>query len=188
MTIPRPCIDMQNVGYNVEWSQELTLDESLDEYVKAAMLIEILAASGRLPLAPGFDRTVFDLSVGYDLAGITGERVPAFIDGLMDATATVERLRREIPAELGAFARPADFRDRALRHAHALDLPRLPAREIERIVRYLQRRARPALHRQAQPDAARRRRRSAASSTTCSATTRSACRRRPSSATRAGRR
>ena len=24
LTIPRPCIDMQTVGYNVEWSQELT--------------------------------------------------------------------------------------------------------------------------------------------------------------------
>ena len=29
LEIPRPCIDAQNIGFNVEWSQELTLDESL---------------------------------------------------------------------------------------------------------------------------------------------------------------
>src|SRR5512141_1609526 len=48
LTIPRPCIDVQTVGYNIEWSQELTLAESLDEYVKASMLIAILAHSGRI--------------------------------------------------------------------------------------------------------------------------------------------
>src|SRR5690348_9874823 len=29
LKIPRPCIDMTNVGYNVEWSQELKLEQSL---------------------------------------------------------------------------------------------------------------------------------------------------------------
>ncbi len=33
LVIPRPCIDMRTVGYNVEWSQELRLDQSLEEYV-----------------------------------------------------------------------------------------------------------------------------------------------------------
>jgi len=27
LRIPRPCIDAASVGYNVEWSQELTLDQ-----------------------------------------------------------------------------------------------------------------------------------------------------------------
>src|ERR1700722_16430747 len=31
LEIPRPCIDAQNIGFNVEWSQELTLEESLVE-------------------------------------------------------------------------------------------------------------------------------------------------------------
>jgi putative selenate reductase len=42
LTLPRPCIDMQTIGYNVEWSQELTLAQSLEEYVKASMLIRML--------------------------------------------------------------------------------------------------------------------------------------------------
>ena len=44
LTIPRPCIDMQTVGYNVEWSQELRLAESLREYVKGSMLIDVARA------------------------------------------------------------------------------------------------------------------------------------------------
>ena len=44
--VPRPCIDMATVGFNVEWSQELTVAQSLEEYVKGAMLIEMLKASG----------------------------------------------------------------------------------------------------------------------------------------------
>ena len=67
LKIPRPCIDMQNVGYNVEWSQELKLEQSLEEYVKASMLLRVLEASGKLPLAPRSADAVFDMSVGYDL-------------------------------------------------------------------------------------------------------------------------
>ena len=62
---------MANVGYNVEWSQELKLEQSLREYVKAAMLLEILKASeraGRGASSANFD-TVFDMSVGYNLEG-----------------------------------------------------------------------------------------------------------------------
>jgi len=99
LEIPRPCIDMATVGYNVEWSQELRLAESLDEYVKGAMLIEVLMASGQLQLEPGFANIVYDMSVGYDLDGITSPVMNAFIDGLLDCSATVDRLRREIPAE-----------------------------------------------------------------------------------------
>jgi len=31
LEIPRPCIDMRTVGLNAEWSQELKLEESLEE-------------------------------------------------------------------------------------------------------------------------------------------------------------
>ena len=48
LTIPRPCIDMETVGYNVEWSQELRLAESLREYVKGSMLIDVARAAGLL--------------------------------------------------------------------------------------------------------------------------------------------
>ncbi len=100
LKIPRPCIDMQTVGFNVEWSQELKLAQSIEEYVKASMLIDMLKASG---LAAGHTETVFDMSVGYDLAGISSPPIRAFLNGLMDAGDTVARLREQIPPELARF-------------------------------------------------------------------------------------
>ena len=94
LKIPRPCIDVQTVGFNVEWSQELTLDQSLEEYVKAAMLIEMLKTSG---VVRDFGDTVFDMSVGYDLTGIRSDKMRAFIAGLLDATPIIEKLRAQIP-------------------------------------------------------------------------------------------
>jgi putative selenate reductase len=136
LTIPRPCIDMQTVGYNVEWSQELKLEQSLEEYVKGSMLIEMLAASGRLPLRAGMARTVYDMSVGYDLAGIRSERVQAFIRGMRDAGALVDRLRAEIPAELASY-RDVPFPRRLSSTLTLSTFHGCPPDEIERIVDFL---------------------------------------------------
>ncbi len=136
LTIPRPCIDMQTIGYNVEWSQELRLEQSLEEYVKGAMLIRMLEAGGAVPLAPGFGRTVYDMSVGYDLAGIRSERVQTFIRGMMDATEVVDRLRREIPTEFRRF-RDLDYETRLSRTLTLSTFHGCPPDEIERIIDYL---------------------------------------------------
>jgi len=136
LEIPRPCIDAQTIGYNVEWSQELTLEQSLEEYVKASMLIEILCASGRLGLEPGFADTVFDMSVGYDLAGIQSDRVQAFLRGMLDASAVVERLRRQIPEPFARY-RDLPFRTRLSDTLTLSTFHGCPPREIERITEFL---------------------------------------------------
>src|SRR5262245_64532772 len=72
LTIPRPCIDATNVGFNVEWSQELLLEQSLREYVAGSMLLDVLRQAdlpGR-PADASKDATILDMSVGYDLEGI----------------------------------------------------------------------------------------------------------------------
>lgn len=136
LDIPRPCIDMHNVGYNVEWSQELKLEQSLEEYVKGSMLIDMLAASGVLPLAPGFADVVYDMSVGYDLAGIKSERVQAFVSGMRDATPLVDRLRAEIPDEYRQL-RDVPFRTRLSDTLTLSTFHGCPPDEIERILEYL---------------------------------------------------
>lgn len=134
LQIPRPCIDMQTIGYNVEWSQELKLDQSLEEYVKASMLIKMLAA--KLELAPGFDQVIYDMSVGYDLKGIQSERVQAFINGMKDAGKVVERLKGQIPDEFKEF-RDLEY-DTALSKTLTLStFHGCPPDEIERIIDYL---------------------------------------------------
>ena len=136
LSIPRPCIDAQTVGYNVEWSQELKIEQSLEEYAKASMLVEMLAASGKLPLAPAATRTVYDMSVGYDFAGITSERMQAFIHGMRDARALVERLRNQIPDEYRAY-RDLDFSSRLSDTVTLSTFHGCPSGEIEKIVEFL---------------------------------------------------
>ena len=66
--VSKPCIDMQDEGYNIEWSQELTVRESFSEYLTAWVLIHTLHAElGFEGNDPG---VLFDLSVGYDLDGL----------------------------------------------------------------------------------------------------------------------
>jgi putative selenate reductase len=138
LVIPRPCIDMRTVGYNAEWSQELKVAESLEEYAKAAMLIAMLRESGAIGLAPGFGDSIFDMSVGYDLAGIRSEKVGAFLRGMADAGAAIERLRREIPPEL-ARLRDVDVPSRLSNTLTLSTFHGCPPDEIEKIVDYLMR-------------------------------------------------
>jgi putative selenate reductase len=138
LTIPRPCIDAANVGYNVEWSQELLLEQSLREYVAGSMLLDVLRALN-LPGRPSDARkadTILDMSVGYDLAGIRSQPVRSWIGSMKDATAQVESLRRSIPDELRRF-RELDFTTRLSDQITLSTFHGCPAGEIEGIVRFL---------------------------------------------------
>ncbi len=138
LEIARPCIDMQTIGYNIEWSQELSVPQSLTEYTKASMLLEILRNWEPLAEFVGSDPGphVFDMSVGYDLAGITTDKVDSYLEGMRDATHEIDRLRREIG---GGFADLADLEfDPHI--ATTLTLSTFhgcPPEEIESIIKHL---------------------------------------------------
>jgi putative selenate reductase len=138
LTIPRPCIDATNVGYNVEWSQELRLEESLREYVAGSMLVDVLKEANLLGRVPDLDKadTIFDMSVGYDLAGIRSERVRSWIESMKDARVQVESLRKEIPPDFRRF-RNLDFTTRLSDQITLSTFHGCPAGEIEGIVRFL---------------------------------------------------
>lgn len=106
--LTRPCIDMATIGYNTEWSQELSLDESLREYVKASMIIAILKqwmflSDNSRPYQPKQFETIFDLSVGYDLVGIRSKQIRNWLTSMRDATALIEEYRQQIPSEFSAY-------------------------------------------------------------------------------------
>jgi putative selenate reductase len=85
LKIDRPCIDAEDEGYNVEWSQELKLEQSYDEYLKAWILLHFIKKYYSLSLSneSGF---IFNMSVGYDLAGIKTELMDQFIELMKDAS------------------------------------------------------------------------------------------------------
>lgn len=135
--IPRPCIEVDGLGYNVEWSQELSLDESLREYVTAAMLLEILGGWPELRAELGDPGPhVLELSVGYDLAGVASPRMRDFIATLCDAGAVLDGLRRELPPPLDVW-REHPFRRRLVGGATLSTFHGCPPSEVASIVRHL---------------------------------------------------
>jgi len=106
LSIPRPCIHAPHYGLNVEWSQELRLDESVREYQKAAWLLEILRrtrAGGAMPEGLDLD-FVFDLSVGYSLEGVRSPAMAQAMARVRDPRDDFARLAEALPTDLRTFA------------------------------------------------------------------------------------
>jgi len=134
LDIPRPCIDMEDEGYNVEWSQELRLHESLEEYVKAWVLIHVLRRElgfGDLPFG-----TIFNMSVGYNLEGILSEPMQRFMDRLEDAEDELEAVTTVLRERYARFA-DLEIPTRIVDSVTLSTMHGCPPEEIERIARYL---------------------------------------------------
>ena len=129
LQIPRPCIHVPHVGYNVEWSQELRVAESASEYAKAWILVHLAASRLQIPVD-----AIFDLSVGYDLAGIQSEKVAGFLRRMADATPLLDTLRAELPPTLRVDTPSCISRSLTLSTFHGC-----PAHEIEAISTHLMR-------------------------------------------------
>jgi putative selenate reductase len=134
LEIPRPCIDMADEGYNVEWSQELKLEQSAQEYVNAWVAIHVLRRLlgwEELPLG-----TIFDMSIGYNLEGIKTPRMARFMDRLQDASVEIAEIHDILKAQFPQFTNlpiPAQITNSVtLSTMHGC-----PPAEIERIGRYL---------------------------------------------------
>lgn len=135
LKIPRPCIDAATIGFNVEWSQELKLEDSLREYVTGWMLVRILRALDPVGLgeAARAAQPVFELSVGYDLAGLKAPRMRAYLAQCKDVGAIVDGLRPRLPAHL----RDLDFPTEMVSCVTLSTFHGCPPDEIEAIARYL---------------------------------------------------
>lgn len=85
LDVAKPCIDMQDEGYNCEWSQELKIKQSFEQYLDAWIIIHVLRhffGWGHQE-EPG---VIFNMSVGYNLDGILNENVQWFFNKMADAS------------------------------------------------------------------------------------------------------
>ncbi|MDO4836065.1 MAG: putative selenate reductase subunit YgfK [Clostridia bacterium] len=139
--IGKPCIVAKDECYNCEWSTELTVPQALNEYVKAWFMLKLFTKEFGWGDPDGF---IFNMSVGYDFAGITSPKIDAFIEGLKDASKT------EIWAECMAWTRANLDRFQKIDESYlaainphvctSITLSTLhgcPPQEIERIAGYL---------------------------------------------------
>ena len=134
--INRPCILAEDECYNCEWSTELYVQQAFEEYVKAWCALKLMSKVYGLGDPNGF---VFNMSVGYDLAGIQGEKIDTFLNGMVDASQTpifqeCIRVLRSSSRRSAIISTPSPPR---LRLCHSVHPPRLPPDEIERIASYL---------------------------------------------------
>ncbi len=138
LEIQRPCIDMQTIGYNIEWSQELTVPQSLTEYVKASMLLRVLREWEPLQEYVGSDPGphVFDMSVGYDLAGISDPKVASFIRGMRNASSEIDAMRAELSGPWQQFT-DLDFQTDLADTLTLSTFHGCPPDEIEGITKHL---------------------------------------------------
>lgn len=141
LPVAKPCILAPDECYNVEWSTELTVEQALSEYIRGWFAIHLLARELELGAPDGVQ---FNISVGYDLAGIQSPKIDAFIEGMKqaDGTAAWRECRAWALANLHRFQRvDADYVAAVpARICNSVTLSTLhgcPPQEIERIAAYL---------------------------------------------------
>ncbi len=133
--ISKPCIDMQDEGYNCEWSQELKLEDSFDEYLNAWIMLHILRhkfgwtnEKGR-----GF---IFNMSVGYNLEGVLKPNVQEFLDKMANS----EKYLKEKLMAVKKYYPQVDEIDIPTKLSDNITLSTMhgcPPDEIEKIAMYL---------------------------------------------------
>lgn len=101
LNIQRPCIYVRDEAYNVEWSTELSPEQAAAEYIKAWLAIKLLAKEYDIGETEAF---LFNMSVGYDLAGIKSPSVDNYIETMKDASSS------EIWKECIAVAKTLPFK------------------------------------------------------------------------------
>ncbi|MCX7920221.1 MAG: putative selenate reductase subunit YgfK [bacterium] len=141
LQLAKPCILVDDEGYNTEWSTELTVSQALHEYIKAWFALSILAQEFGLGHKDGF---LFNLSVGYDYDGITHPKIDRFIEGLKNASSTAiwPECRNYVLTHLNQFNHiSADYVDSiSPTVSNSVTLSTLhgcPPEEIEKIARHL---------------------------------------------------
>ena len=141
LPVSKPCIKADDECYNVEWSTELTVPKALEEYIKAWFLVHVMAVEYGLGSPDGMQ---FNMSVGYDLAGIQTAKIDSFIENLKDAshTAAFADCKAWLLAHLDRFQKLCREDVEAIPAAicNSVTVSTMhgcPPDEIERIARYL---------------------------------------------------
>ncbi|MBK7211801.1 MAG: FAD-dependent oxidoreductase [Bacteroidales bacterium] len=133
LEVSKPCIDMQDEGYNCEWSQELKIEQSFNEYLNAWIIIHILRNELKFGKPLG---TLFNMSAGYNMEGMLKDNVQWFLSRMMDCSNELLEAKnsiRSIYPEIDSLEIPPCISD----HITLSTMHGCPPEEIEKIGLYL---------------------------------------------------
>lgn len=133
--VSKPCIDIQDEGYNCEWSQELKIHEAYDEYLKAWLIIHMLKHKFGWESGDGLG-TIFNMSVGYNMEGILKDNVQWFFNKMADCSAE-KNLYIEHLKPLYPDITKIDIPDKMSDNITLSTMHGCPPEEIEKIGHYL---------------------------------------------------
>ncbi len=135
INVSKPCIDMQDEGYNCEWSQELRIHETFEEYLKAWILIHILKHKLNFEKSEDIG-VIFNMSAGYNMEGLLKENVQWFFSKMENCKQEKEKyieLLKPLYPEIANIEIPNRITDNiTLSTMHGC-----PPEEIENIGLYL---------------------------------------------------
>ena len=134
LEVTKPCIDMEDEGYNCEWSQELKIKDSFDEYLNAWILIHVLKHKfswdcNELGL-------IFNMSVGYNLEGILKPNIQWFFDKMNDCSKELEEKKYQLE-KLYPAIHEINIPSQISNNITLSTMHGCPADEIESIGKYL---------------------------------------------------
>lgn len=139
--VNKPCIRADDECYNCEWSTELYVPQAQEEYIKAWFLNAFVAKEYGLGSMDGFQ---FNISVGYDLAGIQSEKIDTFIESMKNAggTETFRQCKEVLLAHVDEFRNMTreDIENISPYICNSVTISTLhgcPPQEIESIASYL---------------------------------------------------
>lgn len=135
LDVSKPCIDMQDEGYNCEWSQELKIHQSFDQYLNAWIIIHVLRDKFNWNDSdePG---VIFNMSVGYNFEGMLKDNVQWFFNKMNDSSIElaekIESIKTIYPNIVNLSINPQLSDNITLSTMHGC-----PSDEIEKIGKYL---------------------------------------------------
>jgi putative selenate reductase len=130
--VHKPCIDMEDEGYNCEWSQELKLNQSFDQYLNAWILIHILNYKYGLSPGNGF---IFNISAGYNVEGILKENVQTFLRKIDNCKDELDE-KLDIISSIYPDIKKIKIPDRISDNITISTMHGCPPEEIESIAKY----------------------------------------------------
>ncbi len=134
LDVAKPCIDMQEEGYNCEWSQELPIHQSFEQYLDAWIIIHLLAA--HLKWNGAAEKTIFNMSIGYNLEGILQDNIQWFFQKMNNCSQELNGKIKEL-AKMYSWVDKIHIPVQISNNVTLSTMHGCPPREIEKIGMYL---------------------------------------------------